>query len=84
MNSAFLLFPALSCHFTLLSFKRDIRIRCLPRKWCRGIIVPIHELGDRSNTCYSRGICLVNFFVKITFLALINILNKIYESNIVF
>ena len=52
-----------------------------PESWCKGLIVPIHKKGDRSDPNNYRGITLISAFAKLFSLVLRNRLNPWCEDN---
>jgi hypothetical protein len=55
-----------------------------PSSWTRGIIVPIHKKGDKSEPANYRGITLINSIAKIFSLTLRNRLNIWCEQQSIF
>jgi hypothetical protein len=70
--------------YLLHVFNRIFDTGIYPESWCKGIIVPIHKKGDKSNPANYRGITLVNIMAKIFSLVLRNRISKWCESTYVF
>ena len=52
-----------------------------PEAWTKGVIVPIHKKGDKTNPSNYRGITLVNVIAKIFSLTLRNRINNWCETE---
>lgn len=67
--------------YLCLIFNNIFNSGVYPEAWTKGVIVPIHKKGDKSNPSNYRGITLINVMGKIFSLLLRNRLNKWCETE---